>query len=56
MAYVYSVQTNKGGYDVTVEKHHDHMSKADFERALAQALLSVGTGIALQHYHFKGHR
>lgn len=53
MAYVYSVQTNQGLYDVTVQKHHDHMSKADFERTLLQALLAVGSGVVLHHYSLK---
>lgn len=56
MAYVYAVQTNRGAYDVTVPRHHEHLSKADFERALLQALVTVGTGIVLHHYTFKGHR
>lgn len=55
MAYLYSVQTNKGTYDVTVQKHHEHMSRADFERSLTQALLGLGTGFILQRYHLKGH-
>ncbi|MEK7342764.1 MAG: hypothetical protein AABZ73_02965 [Pseudomonadota bacterium] len=53
MAYVYSVQTSKGTYDVTVQKHHEHMSKADFERALLSALLTLGANVALHHYTFK---
>lgn len=53
MAYQYTVQTNKGAYDVTVQKHHDHVSKADFERSLLQALGTLGTGILLHHYSLK---
>lgn len=56
MAFVYSVQTNKGTYDVTVQHHHEHMSSADFERMLVQALLTLGTGFILQRYHLKGRR
>lgn len=54
MAYVYTVQTNKGAYDVTVQKHHDHVVKADFERALMQALFTLGSGVILHHYSYKG--
>ena len=56
MAYVYSVQTNKGVYDVTVQQHHEHVAKIDFERALLNALLSLGAGFVLHRYTFKGHR
>ncbi len=56
MAYVYSVKTNKGSYDVTVQQHHEHISKADFERGLLNALVAVGSGIVLHHYSFKGRR
>jgi hypothetical protein len=56
MAYVYSVKTSQGNYDVTVQNHHDHVSRADFERALLTALASVGSGIVLHHYAFKGRR
>lgn len=56
MGYVYSVQTNRGTYDVTVQQHHDHMSQADFERILVQALISLGSGILLHRYSFKGRR
>ncbi|MBO9712644.1 hypothetical protein [Sphingomonas sp.] len=54
MAYVYTVQTNKGTYDVTVQQHHDHMSAGDFERALVAALLTFGSGFVLHRYSFKG--
>lgn len=53
MSYTYTVKTNQGTYDVTVARHHDHMSKADFERMLLGALVSVGSGIALHHYQLK---
>ncbi|MFZ5746904.1 MAG: hypothetical protein ACOY45_04515 [Pseudomonadota bacterium] len=56
MAYVYSVVTNKGTYDVPVDQHHDHMSQADFERMLMQALLSLAGSVALHHYTYKGRR
>lgn len=56
MAYIYSVQTNKGTHDVAVQQHHEHMSQADFERILLQALLSLGSGLILHRYSFKGHR
>ncbi len=46
MAHQYDVQTNKGGFDVTVPTHHDHMSKADFERAITQAIAQLGTALA----------
>jgi hypothetical protein len=60
MAHLYDVQTNKGRFDVTVAQHHEHMTKADFERSLTQALMSLGpsivSGIALHHYTYKGRR
>ncbi len=58
MAHVYDVQTNKGGFDVTVQQHHEHMTKADFERALVQARMTLGpsvaSGIILHRYTYKG--
>jgi hypothetical protein len=54
MANQYRVETDKGTYDVTLNEHHEHMSKADFERALVTALASLGSGILLHHYTFRG--
>lgn len=58
MAHVYDVQTNNGGFDVTVAQHHEHMTKADFERALTQAILTLGpsvaSGLILHRYTYKG--
>ena len=56
MAHVYSVQTNKGSYDVTVTSHHTHISQADFERAVLNALLTLGSGFVLHRYTYKGPR
>jgi hypothetical protein len=58
VAHVYDVQTDQGGFKVTIEKHHTHMSVADFERALTQAILNalpaVASGVILHHYTYKG--
>jgi hypothetical protein len=58
MAHLYEVQTNQGTYDVTVSKHHDHMTKSDFERALTQAILGIGQtvagGLILHRFTYKG--
>jgi len=58
MAHLYDVQTNKGGFDVKTDHHHTHMSLADFERLLTQAILNLGGGIAqglvVHRYTYKG--
>ena len=58
MAHVYDVQTNKGGFDVTVAEHHEHVTRSDLERALLQALgtlgASVASGIVLHRITYKG--
>lgn len=56
MAYVYSVTTNKGTHDATVDYYHEHVTKADFERALLTALANLGANIVLHHYTFKARR
>jgi hypothetical protein len=58
MAHLYDVQTSNGGFDVTVAQHHEHMTKADFERILTQAIINIGpsiaSGLILHHYTYKG--
>ncbi len=63
MAYLYSVETNKGTYDVTVQKHHEHISRAEFERILLQTISNligtaahIGGQLALHRYTHKGQR
>lgn len=60
MAHLYEVQTNKGTHHVDADYHHDHMSKADFERMLVKALLDtlggIAQGIVLHNYTYRGRR
>lgn len=60
MGHVYEVQTNQGTHQVESPHHHDHISKAEFERSLLNAVLNtasgVATGLILRHYTYKGRR
>lgn len=55
MAYQYAVNTDKGAFDVTVQQHHDHISRVDFERALLGALVSEGVRLIV-NFSLKGRR
>lgn len=41
MAYLYEVHTNVGVHQVPVDHHHDHISRADFERIVLQAVANA---------------
>lgn len=63
MAYVYHVETNRGAVPVAVDHHHDHISRAEFERILLNAAanalnvaVNVTGQIVLHRYTYKGHR
>jgi hypothetical protein len=63
MPHIYDVQTNKGGVEVATAQHHDHISRAEFERILLQTASNLlgtaaqlGGQIVLHRYTYKGHR
>lgn len=63
MAHFYDVQTNHGVVQVSTDYHHDHISKAEFERFLLAAVgnvLGVAARVAgeiiIYRYTHKGSR
>ena len=60
MAHLYEVQSSEGTHQVETDHHHEHLSKADFERILLQAVANMSatfaSSVVLHRYVYRGHR
>lgn len=56
MAHLYEVQTDRGTHHVEMDRHHDHMTVADFERILTQVVLQTIGQVVIRNYRYKGPR